>query len=185
MNRIKIKYNNKCISSYENRKSHTHFESKCIISNNSVYSKKSSKLKQFKSFERIICCKHRVKKVRFAEPIVTDVRNFPRLEKSLKIALFYSGDDMLRFIEDYHSSTSHSKMGNENFANKTYNFFSSQYRMKEDIVFDFIDDVISDFSVRFSSYIEFDVKSIEEDKSNKLILKDYDDYDLCQMIYLY
>ena len=184
MNRINIKYN-KCIGSYENIKSHTYFESKCNISNNTVFSKKSSKLKQYKSFERIICCKHRAKKVRFAEPIVTEVRILPRLDKSLKIALFYSGDDMLRFVEDYHSSTSHSKTRNENFANKTYNFFSSQCRMKEDIVFDFIDDVISDFSVRFSSYIEFDVKSIDEDKSNKPILKDYDDYDLCQMIYLY
>ena len=76
-------------------------------------------------------------------------------------------------------------MSYENCAYKTYSLFLSQCRMKEDIVLDFIDDVISEFSVRFSGYIEFDVKSIEEDKPKKAISKDLYDFNLCEMIYLY
>ena len=88
MNMVNIK-NNKYIGSCKNIKNNKYFKSKFNNSNTSVSYKNSSKLKQYKSVEHIIC-KNRTKKVRFAEPIVTEVIKCLRLDKRHNIDLFYS-----------------------------------------------------------------------------------------------
>ena len=203
MNKINIS-NNKFVCSNEKLKVHNNFDPKLDFQNN-------SNLKQpiepnCSSYVEIEIPKglsqRKEKNIRFAEPVATKVINVPRLSKRHIRDLFYTGDEILRFIEDYRiynilqktinkknpeSSTILQKnvnMKNSSNANNGSSYYLKEFHKKEDIVFDFIDDAISYFSVGVTTYIESNLKS-SVNLNDKSTDKNNDDVDLCEMIYLY